>query len=61
MPALYDMRPDGTGSSYVVALAGIEPARPFELTILSRVRLPIPPQGLKPFNRVPGSYTIYQA
>lgn len=29
----------------MVALAGIEPARPYRLAILSRVRLPIPPQG----------------
>ena len=29
----------------MVAPAGLEPARPLELTILSRVRLPIPPWG----------------
>jgi hypothetical protein len=29
----------------MVAPAGIEPARPFGLAILSRVRLPVPPRG----------------
>ena len=39
-------RPEQAAVIYqLVALAGIEPARPCGLTILSRVRLPIPPQG----------------
>jgi hypothetical protein len=39
---------DGCGwslGSGLVALTGIEPVRPYERAILSRLRLPIPPQG----------------
>ena len=37
----------------MVAPAGIEPARPHERAILSRLRLPVPPRGLGAVESMP--------